>query len=118
MWMKASTGTPWLVRLYDEFGRHTLAYRGEKTIFDDKGERTTTAIAVSQGPAHFTLSEWHEYRLVCIGNHLSVYVDGILVSEAIDNDPAQQDFTGILALQLHSGPPMTVQFKDITLKKL
>jgi len=36
----------------------------------------------------------------------------------VDNDPAQFEAEGILALQLHSGPPMTVQFKDIELKKL
>jgi hypothetical protein len=35
-----------------------------------------------------------------------------------DNDPKQQEFTGVLALQLHSGPPMTVQFKDVRVKKL
>jgi len=40
------------------------------------------------------------------------------VAEVIDNDPKQQDFTGIFAPQLHSGPPMTVQFKDIRLKRL
>jgi len=39
-----------------------------------------------------------------------------LAAEVIDDDPQQQDFTGILGLQLHTGPPTTVQFKDITLK--
>jgi hypothetical protein len=33
--------TPWLVRLYDEYGRHTLAWRGERTVFDENGLRTT-----------------------------------------------------------------------------
>lgn len=31
--------TPWLVRLYDEWGRHDLALRGEKTTFDAEGKR-------------------------------------------------------------------------------
>ena len=113
-----NTQTDWLVRLYDEFGRHTLAWRGEKTVFATDGTPTTTKIAESQGPAHFKLGEWHEYRLVCIGNQITLYVDGRLVGEVIDHDTAQQDFLGILALQLHSGKPMTVQFKDIVLKEL
>jgi hypothetical protein len=40
------------------------------------------------------------------------------MAEVNDGDVKQRDFSGILALQLHSGPPMTVQFKDIQLKQL
>jgi hypothetical protein len=113
-----NTGTEWLVRLYDEFGRHTLAWRGEKTVFDADGKATTTTIQDADGPARFMLSDWHEYHLICRGPHLTLKVNGRVVAEVVDNDPKQQDFSGILALQLHSGPPMTVQFKDIRLKRL
>jgi 3-keto-disaccharide hydrolase len=113
-----NTGTPWLVRLYDEFGRHTLAWRGEKTVFDADGGKVTTKIDDADGPARFSLDKWHEYHLICRGPNLTLKVNGRVVAEVIDNDPKQQDFTGILALQLHSGPPMTVQFKDIRLKRL
>ena len=36
----------------------------------------------------------------------------------MDNDPSQRDLSGILGLQLHTGPPTTAQFKDIQLKIL
>lgn len=110
--------TDWLVRLYDEHGRHTLAWRGQRTVFDAEGNRTESEIAEAQGPADFKLEEWHEYRLVCVGPKLTLYVNNKLVAEVIDNDTAQQDMSGILALQLHSGPPMTVQFRDVWLKHL
>lgn len=110
--------TDWLVRLYDEHGRHTLAWRGEKTVFDEKGAPTTTAIAPAQGPAKFKLDEWHEYHLICKGPNLTLKVNGEVMAEVVDNDPAQQDFSGILALQLHTGPTTTAQFKDIRLKVL
>lgn len=113
-----NTQTDWLVRLYDEFGRHTLAWRGERTVFDAGGVATTTKIESAQGEAHFTLDEWHEYHLICQGNVITLMVDGELVAEVIDHDPDQQDFEGVLALQLHSGPPMVVQFKDVMLKQL
>ena len=113
-----NTGTPWLVRLYDEFGRHTLAWRGEKTVFDSNGAKSVSTIEAATGPARFTLEEWHEYHLTCRGPNITVSVNGRIAAEVIDNDPNQQDFSGILALQLHSGPPMTVQFKDIRLKRL
>lgn len=113
-----NTGTDWLVRLYDEFGRHTLAWRGEKAVFNTNGDKTITPIESAQGPAPFRLEDWHEYHLICRGPHLTLKVNGRIMAETIDNDPKQQDFTGILALQLHSGPPMRVQFKDIRLKRL
>jgi hypothetical protein len=112
-----NTKTPWLVRLYDEFGRHTLAWRGERTVFNEKGEASTTPIEEAKGEPWFRLEEWHEYHLVCVGEKITLKVDGRLVAEVEDHDPAQQDFKGILALQLHSGPPMTVQFKDVLIKK-
>lgn len=110
--------TDWLVRLYDEHGRETLAWRGEKTVFDAQGHPETTKIPEAQGPAPFKLEEWHEYHLICKGPHLTLKINGQIVAEVIDNDPAQQDFAGILGLQLHTGPTTTAQFKDIRLKVL
>lgn len=110
--------TDWLVRLYDEHGRHTLAWRGEHTVFDRNGQAQTTAIPDAKGPPWFRLEDWHEYRLRCQGPHLTLYVNGRLAAGVVDRDPAQQDFKGILALQLHTGPPTVAQFKDIRLKVL
>jgi hypothetical protein len=116
--MDNNTGTPWLVRLYDEHGRETLAWRGEKAVFAENGEKTVTPIEGAEGPARFSLGEWHEYDLTCHGTTITLKVNGRLVAEVVDNDPKQLDLSGILGLQLHSGPPMTVQFKDIRLKRL
>jgi len=110
--------TPWLVRLYDEFGRHTLAWRGERTVIDAAGARTTTPLDEGVGPAWFRLEDWHEYHLVCVGPRLTLRVDGRVAAEVEDGDPRRFEAQGALALQLHSGPPTLVQFKDIRLKVL
>jgi hypothetical protein len=110
--------TPWLARLYDEYGRHTLAWRGERAIFDAEGNRTVTKIAEAEGAAWFRLEDWHEYHLTCVGPRITLRVDGRLAAEVEDNDPRRRELQGILALQLHSGPPTVVQFKDIRLKEL
>ncbi len=109
---------PGRVQLYDEFGRHTLAARGERTIFDETGKKTVTEIPEAKGELWFALSDWHEYHLICRGPKMTLYVNGRLVGEVTDNDPANQDLAGLLALQLHSGPPMKVQFKDLRWRKL
>jgi hypothetical protein len=109
---------PELIRIYDEFGRHTLALRGERTIFDETGEKTVTVIPKAQGKPWVDLKMWHEYHLICLGNKITLKVNGRLLAEVLDNDPKSLDLSGLLALQLHSGPPMKVQFKDIRWKPL
>ena len=110
--------TDWLVRLYDEHGRHDLALRGQRTVFDEQGRPAVSELTEAVGKPWFKLDDWHEYRLICVGPRLTLEVDGRLAAEVVDNDPKQQDFSGILGLQLHTGPPTTVQFKDIELKAL
>jgi hypothetical protein len=113
-----NTNTPWLARLYDEFGRHTLAWRGERTVFAADGSRTTTKIDDAQGHAPFDLHDWHEYHLICRGTRLTLMVNGRLIAEVVDDDPEHHDLSGLLALQLHSGLPMKVQFKQIRYRPL
>ena len=112
------TQVPWLIRLYDEWGREDLARRGERTVIDANGQKVVTPLPEAAGPAWFKLEEWHEYDLTCRGTTITLKIDGRLLAEVVDGDPKQQDFAGILGLQLHSGPPMKVQFKNIRLKRL
>ena len=109
--------TPWLVRLYDEFGRHTLAMRGERTSFDAAGTRTTSRTDEA-GDAWFRLEDWHEYHLTCVGPRITLRLNGKLAAEVEEHDRRRQDLQGVLALQLHSGPPTVAQFKDVRLKIL
>jgi len=45
-------------------------------------------------------------------------INGVKCAELIDQEEGHFDLQGILGLQLQSGDPMTVQYKDIRLKKL
>jgi hypothetical protein len=114
--LNVNNGSPWLVRLYDEHGRHDLALRGQRTTFDTAGKASKEEIKEAAGAAWFKLEEWHEYHLICIANKITLKVDDKLAAQVIDNDPKNFDAVGILALQLHSGPPTIAQFKDIRLK--
>jgi sucrose-6-phosphate hydrolase SacC (GH32 family) len=116
--MDNNLDTPWLVRLYEEHGRHTLAWRGERTVIDEQGKQTNEPIADAQGPAAFKLEDWCEYHLTCVGRKLTLEVNGKLMAEVTDNDPLHFAAQGILGLQLHTGSPTVAQFKDIRLKIL
>jgi hypothetical protein len=109
---------PWKARLYDEFGRHDLALQGERTVFDRDGTKHTEKMKLEPGADDFRLDEWHEYHLIAQGRNLSLRVNGKLIAEVTDNDDDSYEALGLLAMQLHTGPPMKAQFKDIRLKRL
>jgi hypothetical protein len=111
-------GTPWKVRLYDEHGRHDLAFPGERAVFDDQGRRRVEKLEMEPGATDFRLEGWHEYHLLAQGPHLALRINGRLVAEAFDRDPENIETAGVLALQLHTGPPMKVQFREIRIKRL
>ncbi|MEE2780995.1 MAG: family 16 glycoside hydrolase [Planctomycetota bacterium] len=102
--------------LYDEHGRGVLAKRGEKTVIDPDGKRQTSALDVEQAPVD--LAGWNQYQIIACGSRLTLKINGVTTVEVIDDEKTQQDLSGKLALQIHSGPAMTVQFKDIELKRL
>ena len=61
--------------------------------------------------------DWNNYTIVAKGNHLTHIINGTVMSEVIDNQTDKAAKTGVIALQLHQGPPMKVQFKDIEIKQ-
>src|SRR6266545_3149820 len=62
--------------------------------------------------------QWNDYVIVVEGNRHRYYVNGRLTIDAVDLDATHAAQSGILAFQLHTGPPMTVQFKDVRLRTL
>jgi hypothetical protein len=105
--------------LYEEKGRGILAERGQKIEIDESGKKNVVgslgdsaeiAKAVKKG-------DWNEYVIVARGNHITQTINGTQTIELTDKESAKAAKEGILALQVHMGPPMTIQFKDIKLKE-
>jgi type 1 glutamine amidotransferase len=105
--------------LYDERGRGMLAERSQKTVISPDGKMTHTPLGDADALMNnIKKDDWNEYHIIARDNHIILKVNGQVTAEVIDNEKAQRELSGVLALQLHAGPPMTVQFKDIELKRL
>src|SRR3546814_5470966 len=61
---------------------------------------------------------WNEIRIVANGNRLQHYVNGVLMSDVTDNDTVNGAASGYLGVQVHVGPPMKVEYRNIRLKEL
>jgi len=59
--------------------------------------------------------DWNQFEITCKGDHITIVLNGMTTVDIIDPRGAKE---GIIALQLHTGDPMRVQFKDIEIKKL
>lgn len=106
--------------LYQEKGRKFLALVGEKVEIDETQKPKVVGLLAEKkallAQGYYKPKEWNDYRIVARGNHLAHFLNGIQVVDVIDNDPKGRSLEGILALQIHVGPPMLVEFKDILLK--
>jgi hypothetical protein len=105
---------------YEERGRGILGPVGDRITVgpDGKPVKTGSVGDPKEIKAAIRKGDWNEYRIVARGNHFVQAINGRTTVEATDDDPAHRAMEGILALQLHAGPPMTVQFKEIRLKDL
>lgn len=111
---------PYLGGICDELhtrkGQELLTANGQKTVIDSAGVRTATSLGKSASLK--PEGEWNEYHITAKGQHIALSINGVKCSELTDQEEGHFDLKGILGLQLRSGEPMTVQFKDILLKKL
>jgi hypothetical protein len=109
--------------LYEEKGRGILAQRGQKTVIKDgdKPGKAKVEVAGEVGKsaeiqAKIKAEDWNEYRIVAQGGHLQHFINGVQTVDVTDQTAVGAK-KGILALQLHAGPAMVVQFKDLVLKE-
>ncbi len=105
--------------IYDEGGkRGRLLLVGEKAVWED-GKKTSlgTVCTAEEYAKAFKLDGWNEYVIIAKGNNIKQYVNGVQTVDFTDNQPELALKEGIIALQLHAGKPMWVDFKDIRLKQ-
>lgn len=101
--------------LYEERGRRILAHTGEKVIIDVEGQPwVVDKLEVKE----FKPGEWHDFRVLVEGNHHRHWIDGHPTVDVIDLDEKGRKLEGILGMQVHVGPKMTIEYKDMYLKKL
>ena len=122
-------GTTYSGILYEERGRGILAQRGQKTEIeaaakdpanpkapDFKVNATGSVGDSSEIQAAIKNEDWNDYKIVAKGNHVQHFINGKQTVDVTDKDAACAPKEGILALQIHVGPAMVVQFKDLLLK--
>ncbi len=105
--------------IYDEGGkRGRLCLVGEKAVWEQDGKKTVSATLIDQAGFEklFKLDDWNDVVIIARGNHIQHFLNNRLIVDFTDDDPVLALREGILALQLHAGKPMWVEFKNVRIK--
>jgi HEAT repeat protein len=113
------TGDGSLVGFVYHHARGLIGARGEKVTITTDGKKEVEKIGdAAELLKNYKSEAWNTYRIVCHGPDITLYVNGVLMCQITDHDASTAGKGGIIALQMHPGPPMKVQFKNINLKEL
>jgi hypothetical protein len=105
---------------YEERGRTFMAVRGQvvraveggaRHVIGSVGDYKELARAVRE-------DDWNDVHIIARGNTIVHMLNARVTSVLIDDDPAHRAAEGKLGVQVHVGPPMKVEYRDIRLKKL
>jgi hypothetical protein len=105
--------------LYEERGRGIVALQGQKVeVGDDHKPRVIKQFAEPKDVlSHVKVGDWNDYHINAKGNRLVQIINGQKTMKLIDNDKDKRRMKGLIALQLHAGPPMKVEFRNLRLKE-
>ncbi len=100
-----------------EHNRGGIAMRGQRVVIDPDGTRHETQFADSATLLKkIKPNDWNDYRIVAQGDRIVLEINGALMAEAIDRQAGQAARRGVIALQMHPGPPMLVQFRNLRIR--
>jgi putative membrane-bound dehydrogenase-like protein len=110
-------GKLWLGRIYDEHGRGLIAERGSLTKIAPDGQRHAFSFSEPASLTRFAKNDgWNHYLIKARGPRIEVHLNGIHFTTLEDHQRDEADLTGLIALQLHSGPgPVKVRFRNLQL---
>jgi hypothetical protein len=114
-------GTTYSGILYEERGpRGIMAERGQKVFVEEGGKKMVVGKVGDSAEIQASIKkeDWNDYEITAKGNHFIHTINGKTTVDVTDNDTKNFAASGILAFQLHAGPPMEVQFKDVRIKRL
>ena len=104
--------------LYEEAGRAFLAPRGTVSYIAPDGTKGTigTLKSLDELKASFKPGDWNQFHLIARGNTLIHIINGQTTAVCIDDDLKGRSMAGLIGFQLHAGPPMKLEIRNVAIK--
>lgn len=109
-------GPQWTGCLF-QHDRNGVVMRGFRATIAADGTREETAFASGESlQQQVKTGDWNDYEVIAQGHHISLRINGQLMCEVDDHDAKYFREKGIIALQMHPGPPMKIQFRNLRIR--
>jgi hypothetical protein len=106
-------------QLYEERGRGFLAMRGQMTLLQQGKKQVVGNLGGGDDlKSLIKVNDWNQLHIIARGNALTHVLNGHLMAAAIDDDATNRAVGGLIGFQMHVGPPMKVEYRNIWLKSL
>jgi hypothetical protein len=106
-------------QLYEERGRGFLALRGQITQLQPNKKKVIANLrSGDELKALIKTNEWNQVHIIARGNVLTHIFNGHLMAQAVDDDAEKRTMGGLIGFQIHTGPPMKLELRNIWLKNL
>jgi hypothetical protein len=110
------SGDQWTGCLF-EHKRGGVAMRGEKVTIAKDGKKEVTRLGdPKELLGHVKKNDWNSYRVIAVGPDVTLEINGVVMTQVRDLQSTARE--GVIALQMHPGPPMKVQFRNLRIKML
>ena len=98
---QADMGKGWWGSLYDESRRRTVLSKANPVVIEKI----------------LKPDEWNHYEIQCEGKRIRLFINGTQTVDYTEPDP-KIPLEGVIALQIHGGPPSEARYRNIRLTPL
>lgn len=99
---QADLGDGWWGCLYDESRRNRVLARPQNQTALDKVLKR---------------DDWNDYRIRCEGRRIQLWINDVATVDYTEADESLEQ-RGLIAVQIHGGPPSQAWYKDIVIEEL
>jgi hypothetical protein len=108
-------------QIYEERGRGFLALRGQSNYIST-GQKPGVIGSLGDGGGELKNlihgDDWNAMHIIARGNVLMQYINGRMMSALIDDDEVNRKMDGLIGIQVHKGPAMKMETKNIRIRLL
>jgi hypothetical protein len=102
---------------YEEKGRLFLALRGQVTrVVGGRPPVLVSTFGSGDELAQVVTDDWNAVRIIARGPVLTHIINDRLMSVVFDEDAPNRPVDGLIGVQVHVGPPMKVEYRNVRLK--
>jgi Domain of Unknown Function (DUF1080) len=107
-------------QIYEERGRGFLALRGQYTYIGEAGKPGLVGSLGGSGELKNIIKSegWNDLDIIARGNTLTQLINSRVMSMLVDDDTAGRKMTGLIGIQVHKGPSMKIEVRNIRIKNL